>query len=154
MNKIRKGDEVIVIAGRDKGKRGKISLRKDDSHVVVDGGIDIGALLLQPLHLVAAALDRDPALLGPAIAQIVEIDHLLDLAERESDALAAQVGGGADAGIGADIDAGMPEQPRHEGGDADIGRVARCDRADIARERKLRDVEFLVAEGAKENLLG
>jgi large subunit ribosomal protein L24 len=24
MNKIRKGDEVIVIAGRDKGKRGKV----------------------------------------------------------------------------------------------------------------------------------
>ena len=37
MNKIRKGDEVIVIAGRDKGKRGVISLRKDDSHVVIDG---------------------------------------------------------------------------------------------------------------------
>ncbi len=37
MNKIRKGDEVIVIAGRDKGKRGTVSLRKDDSHVVVDG---------------------------------------------------------------------------------------------------------------------
>ena len=37
MNKIRKGDEVIVIAGRDKGKRGTISLRKDDSHVVVEG---------------------------------------------------------------------------------------------------------------------
>jgi large subunit ribosomal protein L24 len=37
MNKIRKGDEVIVLAGRDKGKRGKVSLRKDDSHVVVDG---------------------------------------------------------------------------------------------------------------------
>ena len=35
MNKIRKGDEIIVIAGRDKGKRGKISLRKDDSHVPV-----------------------------------------------------------------------------------------------------------------------
>jgi large subunit ribosomal protein L24 len=33
MNKIRKGDEVIVLAGRDKGKRGKITLRKDDSHV-------------------------------------------------------------------------------------------------------------------------
>ncbi|NDD01476.1 MAG: 50S ribosomal protein L24, partial [Betaproteobacteria bacterium] len=26
MNKIRKGDEVIVIAGRDKGKRGTVSL--------------------------------------------------------------------------------------------------------------------------------
>ena len=37
MNKIRKGDEVIVIAGRDKGKRGTISLRKDDSHVIVEG---------------------------------------------------------------------------------------------------------------------
>ena len=37
MNKIRKGDEVIVIAGRDKGKRGKVSGRADDSHVVVDG---------------------------------------------------------------------------------------------------------------------
>jgi large subunit ribosomal protein L24 len=37
MNKIRKGDEVIVIAGRDKGKRGKVILRKDDDHVVVEG---------------------------------------------------------------------------------------------------------------------
>jgi large subunit ribosomal protein L24 len=37
MNKIRKGDEVIVLAGRDKGKRGKISLRKDDSYVMVEG---------------------------------------------------------------------------------------------------------------------
>ena len=37
MNKIRKGDEVVVLAGRDKGKRGKIVLRKDDSHVIVEG---------------------------------------------------------------------------------------------------------------------
>ena len=37
MNKIRKGDEVIVIAGRDKGKRGTIALRKDDSHVLIEG---------------------------------------------------------------------------------------------------------------------
>ena len=37
MNKIRKGDEVIVLSGRDKGKRGVVSLRKDDSHVIVDG---------------------------------------------------------------------------------------------------------------------
>ncbi len=37
MNKIRKGDEVIVLAGRDKGKRGKVSLRKDDSYLLVDG---------------------------------------------------------------------------------------------------------------------
>ncbi len=37
MNKIRKGDDVIVLTGRDKGKRGKVALRKDDSHLVVDG---------------------------------------------------------------------------------------------------------------------
>ena len=37
MNKIRKGDQVIVTAGRDKGKRGTVSLRKDDSHLIVDG---------------------------------------------------------------------------------------------------------------------
>ena len=37
MNKIRKGDEVIVIAGRDKGKRGKVILRKDEDHLVVEG---------------------------------------------------------------------------------------------------------------------
>lgn len=37
MNKIRSGDEVIVIAGRDKGKRGKVVLRADDSRLVVEG---------------------------------------------------------------------------------------------------------------------
>ncbi len=37
MNKIRKGDEIIVIAGRDKGKRGTVSLRVDADRVVVDG---------------------------------------------------------------------------------------------------------------------
>jgi len=37
MNKIRKGDQVIVIAGRDKGKRGTVSRRVDEDHVVVDG---------------------------------------------------------------------------------------------------------------------
>ena len=37
MNKIRKGDEIIVITGRDKGKRGAISQRVDDSYVLVEG---------------------------------------------------------------------------------------------------------------------
>jgi large subunit ribosomal protein L24 len=30
MNKIRKGDQVIVTTGRDKGKRGTVSQRVDD----------------------------------------------------------------------------------------------------------------------------
>ena len=37
MNKIRKGDEVIVLAGRDKGKRGTVSLRVDDDRLVIEG---------------------------------------------------------------------------------------------------------------------
>ena len=37
MSKIRKGDEIIVIAGKDKGKRGKVLLRVDDERVVVEG---------------------------------------------------------------------------------------------------------------------
>ena len=37
MNKIRKGDEVIVLAGKDKGKRGRVQLRKDDQYVIVEG---------------------------------------------------------------------------------------------------------------------
>jgi large subunit ribosomal protein L24 len=37
MNKIRKGDEVIVLTGRDKGKRGQVSVRVDEDHLVVDG---------------------------------------------------------------------------------------------------------------------
>jgi len=36
MNKIRKGDDVIVIAGKDKGKRGAI-LRMLEGKVVVEG---------------------------------------------------------------------------------------------------------------------
>ena len=37
MNKIRKGDDVIVIAGRDKGKRGTVLRRVDAGHFVVEG---------------------------------------------------------------------------------------------------------------------
>jgi large subunit ribosomal protein L24 len=37
MNKLRKGDQVIVIAGRDKGKRGTVASRVDDDHLLVEG---------------------------------------------------------------------------------------------------------------------
>ena len=37
MDKIRKNDEVIVLAGKDKGKRGVVSRRVDAEHVIVDG---------------------------------------------------------------------------------------------------------------------
>jgi large subunit ribosomal protein L24 len=37
MNKIRKGDQVIVLTGRDKGKRGTVTSRVDEDHLIVDG---------------------------------------------------------------------------------------------------------------------
>ena len=37
MNKIRKGDQVIVTTGRDKGKRGTIAERVDEQLLLVEG---------------------------------------------------------------------------------------------------------------------
>jgi large subunit ribosomal protein L24 len=37
MNKLRKGDQVIVLTGRDKGKRGTVTQRVDAEYIVVEG---------------------------------------------------------------------------------------------------------------------
>ena len=37
MNKIRKGDQVIVLTGRDKGKRGTVTARVDEQRLMIDG---------------------------------------------------------------------------------------------------------------------
>ncbi len=37
MNKIRKGDQVIVTTGRDKGKRGMVTQRVDEDRLLIDG---------------------------------------------------------------------------------------------------------------------
>ena len=37
MDKIRKGDEIVVIAGKDKGKRGTVLVRVDAEHLIVEG---------------------------------------------------------------------------------------------------------------------
>ena len=37
MQRIKKGDEVVVLCGRDKGKRGTVLRRVDAEHVVVEG---------------------------------------------------------------------------------------------------------------------
>ncbi len=37
MNKIRKGDEVVVLAGKDRGRRGAVLRRVDDERLVVEG---------------------------------------------------------------------------------------------------------------------
>ena len=37
MQKIRKGDDVIVTTGKDKGKRGTVLRRVDDMHLLIEG---------------------------------------------------------------------------------------------------------------------
>ena len=37
MRKIKKGDNVVVIAGKDKGKRGDVAKYVDDTHLIVNG---------------------------------------------------------------------------------------------------------------------
>lgn len=37
MQKIKKGDEIIVLSGRDRGKRGNVSQVLRDSMIIVDG---------------------------------------------------------------------------------------------------------------------
>ena len=37
MQRIRKGDEVVVITGKDRGKRGVVLERVDERHVLVEG---------------------------------------------------------------------------------------------------------------------
>jgi large subunit ribosomal protein L24 len=36
MRKIKKGDDVVVLSGKDKGKRGTVLRVLDDSHIVVE----------------------------------------------------------------------------------------------------------------------
>ena len=37
MNKIRKGDQVIVLTGKDKGRRGTVLTRVDEERLIVEG---------------------------------------------------------------------------------------------------------------------
>ena len=37
MNKIRKGDQVIVLTGKDKGRRGTVLSRVDEDRLIVEG---------------------------------------------------------------------------------------------------------------------
>ena len=53
MEKIRKGDEVIVITGKDKGKRGVVQLRVDAQHIVVDG-VNVAKKAVKPNPMTGA----------------------------------------------------------------------------------------------------
>jgi len=51
MDKIRKNDEVIVLTGKDKGKRGVVKQRVDANYVVVEG-VNVAKKALRPNPMV------------------------------------------------------------------------------------------------------
>ncbi len=53
MEKIRKNDEVIVLTGKDKGKRGLVQQRVDPLHVVVEG-VNVAKKAVKPNPMTGA----------------------------------------------------------------------------------------------------
>ncbi len=53
MDKLRKNDEVIVLTGKDKGKRGVVKQRVDAHHLVVDG-INVAKKAVKPNPMTGA----------------------------------------------------------------------------------------------------
>jgi len=53
MDKIRTKDEVIVLTGKDKGKRGVVTRRVDANHLVVDG-INVAKKAVKPNPMTGA----------------------------------------------------------------------------------------------------
>ena len=53
MDKIRTKDEVIVLTGKDKGKRGVVTLRVDANHLIVDG-VNVAKKAVKPNPMTGA----------------------------------------------------------------------------------------------------
>lgn len=53
MQRIRKGDEVIVITGKDKGKKGIVSARIDDRRITVEG-VNVARKAVRPNPMTGA----------------------------------------------------------------------------------------------------
>jgi large subunit ribosomal protein L24 len=53
MDKIRKGDEVIVLTGKSKGKRGIVQQRVDVEHIVVEG-VNVAKKAVKPNPMTGA----------------------------------------------------------------------------------------------------
>ena len=66
MQRIRKGDEVIVIAGKDKGKKGVVLSRVDENHVPVEG-VNVAKKHVRPNPM--------PGVAGGIGDKVLPIDH-------------------------------------------------------------------------------
>ena len=66
MQRIRKGDEVIVIAGKDKGKKGVVLSRVDENHVTVEG-VNVAKKHVRPNTMTGVE--------GGIVDKVLPIDH-------------------------------------------------------------------------------
>lgn len=66
MQRIRKGDEVIVIAGKDKGKKGVVLSRVDENHVTVEG-VNVAKKHVRPNLMTGVE--------GGIVDKVLPIDH-------------------------------------------------------------------------------
>lgn len=66
MQRIRKGDEVIVIAGKDKGKKGVVLSRVDENHVTVEG-VNVAKKHVRPNPMTGGE--------GGIVDKVLPIDH-------------------------------------------------------------------------------
>ncbi|CDD72765.1 50S ribosomal protein L24 [Duodenibacillus massiliensis] len=66
MQRIRKGDEVIVIAGKDKGKKGVVLSRVDENHVTVEG-VNVAKKHVRPNPMTGVE--------GGIVDKVLPIDH-------------------------------------------------------------------------------
>ena len=141
------------ISPRLQQRRNRRALRRV---VEAHAGRQLDRQLLRPARLLDAA--ADPVNVGGLDAEIVVEQgarpHIGgELIFRHADFAALQVGRLLYP-IGAHVNRGVPEGPRDESRDRDIGTIALRRFQGEARQRQFADVEFGAAERTKENLFG
>ena len=80
MNKIRKGDEVIVLAGKDKGKRGKVERVLEDRVVVA--GINVAKKTIKPNPMTGAAGGIEDKLMPIHVSNVALFNEKAGKADR------------------------------------------------------------------------
>ena len=91
--KIKKGDQVVVLAGRDKGKKGEvIEVRPADDRVVVRGVNIVKRALEEPLRLIASNAGHEGAIVIGKVRYSAKVNYGFDAnTEEYTDMIAAGI---------------------------------------------------------------
>ena len=80
MKKIRKGDEVIVLTGKDKGKRGKVERVIDDRVVVA--GVNVAKKTIKPNPMTGATGGIEDKLMPIHVSNVALFNEKTGKADR------------------------------------------------------------------------